>query len=82
MNGLFQHVRSCEVKPKKDCRICSRLLSLCAMHARNCSVRTGACPIPFCDRIRERYTRLRRQQQQMDDRRRRAQNELYRAGES
>jgi E1A/CREB-binding protein len=82
MNGLFQHVRSCEVKPKKDCRICSRLLSLCAMHARNCSVRTGACPIPFCDRIRERYTRLRRQQQQMDDRRRRAQNELYHAGES
>jgi E1A/CREB-binding protein len=82
MKGLFQHVRSCELKPKKDCRICSRLLSLCAMHARMCSVRTGACPIPFCDRIRERHMRLRRQQQQMDDRRRRAQNELYHAGES
>lgn len=82
MKGLFEHVRLCDVRPKKDCRICCRLLSLCAMHARMCSVRSGACPIPFCDRIRERYMRLRRQQQQMDDRRRQAQNELYHAGDS
>jgi len=82
IKGLFMHVRSCATKPKKDCRICSRLLSLCAMHARNCPVRDGACPIPFCDRIRERYMRLRRQQQHMDDRRRQAQNELYHASES
>jgi Histone acetylation protein/TAZ zinc finger/Zinc finger, ZZ type len=82
MKGLFEHVRCCDVRPKKDCRICCRLLSLCAMHARMCSVRSGACPIPFCDRIRERHMRLRRQQQQMDDRRRQAQNELYHAGDS
>lgn len=80
MKGLFRHVRECEIKPKKDCRICNRLLSLCAVHARLCSVR-GECPIPFCDRIRERHMRLRRQQQQMDDRRRQAQNELYHAGD-
>lgn len=82
MKGLFEHVRTCEVKPKKDCRICSRLLSLCAVHSRMCNVRGGACPIPFCDRIRERHMRLRRQQQHMDDRRRRAQNELYHAGDA
>jgi Histone acetylation protein/TAZ zinc finger/Zinc finger, ZZ type len=76
---LFDHVRSCDIKPKKDCKICLRLLSLCAVHARMCAVR-GECPIPFCDRIRERNQRLRRQQQLMDDRRRVAQNELYHAG--
>jgi hypothetical protein len=79
MKGLFRHVQSCTTKPKKDCRVCSRLLSLCAVHSRMCAVR-GVCPIPFCDRIRERYMRLRRQQQRMDDRRRQAQNELYHAG--
>jgi len=76
---LFQHVSSCTVKPKRDCRICTRLLALCTMHARMCMAR-GTCPIPFCDRIRERNKRLRRQQQLMDDRRRQAQNELYHAG--
>lgn len=79
MKSFFQHVRSCETKPKKDCRICSRLLSLCAVHARMCAIR-DSCPIPFCDQIRERHMRLRKQQQLMDDRRRQAQNELYHAG--
>ena len=82
MKGFFRHVQDCNTKPKKDCRICSRLLSLCAVHARTCTARGGNCPIPFCDRIRERYMRLRRQQQHMDDRRRQAQNELYHAGSS
>lgn len=77
MKGLFEHVKSCDVKPKSGCKICTRLLSLCAMHARNCPA--SACPIPFCDRLRERNRRLRRQQQLMDDRRRQAQNELYHA---
>jgi len=49
------------------------------MHARDCSA-GNACPIPFCDRLRERNRRVRRQQQLMDDRRRQAQNELYHAG--
>jgi hypothetical protein len=79
LKGLLDHVHSCAIKPTKSCRICSRLLSLCAMHARLCGTR-GTCPIPFCDRIRERHVRLRQQQQLMDDRRRQAQNELYHAG--
>jgi Histone acetylation protein/TAZ zinc finger/Zinc finger, ZZ type len=79
LKKLFLHVPSCDVKPKRDCKICTRLLVLCTMHSRLCDSR-GACPIPFCDRIRERNKRLRRQQQLMDDRRRQAQNELYRAG--
>ncbi|GKY92630.1 hypothetical protein MPSEU_000233100 [Mayamaea pseudoterrestris] len=81
MKSLFEHIQSCSIKPKKDCRTCNRLLSLFAMHSRLCGVR-GHCPIPFCDRIRERYARLRQQQQLMDDRRRQAQNELYHAAES
>ncbi len=76
MKKLFNHVRSCDIKPKTDCRICTRLISLCAIHARTCEV-ADSCPVPFCDRIRDRNERLHRQQQLMDDRRRQAQNELY-----
>ena len=79
MKKLFEHVKTCDSKPKSSCKICTRLLSLCAMHARNCSA-SGTCPIPFCDRLRERNRRVRRQQQLMVDRRRQAQNELYHAG--
>eukprot|EP00977_Amphora_coffeiformis_P004273 scaffold901_cov167-Amphora_coffeaeformis.AAC.4 len=79
MKKLFEHVKTCDSKPKSSCKICMRLLSLCAMHARDCSA-SNACPIPFCDRLRERNRRVRRQQQLMDDRRRQAQNELYHAG--
>jgi Histone acetylation protein/TAZ zinc finger/Zinc finger, ZZ type len=79
LKKLFLHVPSCDIKPKRECKICTRLLVLCTMHARLCTSR-GSCPIPFCDRIRERNKRLRRQQQLMDDRRRQAQNELYHAG--
>ena len=76
MKKMFEHVGSCSIKPKTECRICKRLLSLCAIHARTCTVR-GVCSVPFCDRIRERNMRLRCQQQLMDDRRRQAQNDLY-----
>ena len=79
MKKLFEHVKTCDAKPKSGCKICMRLLSLCAMHARNCTA-SDSCPIPFCDRLRERNRRVRRQQQLMDDRRRQAQNELYHAG--
>mmetsp|Transcript_17349 Transcript_17349/g.23914 ORF Transcript_17349/g.23914 Transcript_17349/m.23914 type:complete len:269 (-) Transcript_17349:35-841(-) len=79
MKKLFEHVRTCKLTYKKGCKICVRLLALLSMHAKQCTVR-GVCPIPFCDRIRERNKRLRQQQQRMDDRRRQAQNQLYRAG--
>jgi len=77
MKKLFEHVRSCDVTYKRGCKVCARLLALLSMHARMCNTR-GSCAIPFCDRIRERNRRLRKQQQLMDDRRRVAQNELYR----
>lgn len=79
MKDLFKHVASCRIKQKKDCKICKRLWALATMHSRMCSS-TGPCEVPFCDRIRERNNRLKRQQQMMDDRRRQAQNELYHAG--
>jgi hypothetical protein len=81
MKKLFEHVSCCEIKPKKECKVCTRLFSLCSVHARTCGARES-CPIPFCDRIRESNKRRRQQQQLMDDRRRRAQNELYHAGGS
>jgi E1A/CREB-binding protein len=77
MKKLFEHVESCEVTYRKGCKICSRLLSLLTIHARMCTVR-GSCPLPFCDRIRERNKRRQQQQRLMDDRRRQAQNDLYR----
>lgn len=79
MKKLFEHIETCSVTYRKGCKACARLLSLLSIHARGCAVR-GSCPIPFCDRIRERDRRLRQQQQHMDDRRRQAQNELYRSG--
>lgn len=77
MKELFRHVRSCNVNPKKNCKICSRILTLLTVHARMCKVRNGNCPLPYCDRIREKMRRRRQQQQLMDDRRRQAQNQLY-----
>jgi len=78
MKELFCHVRLCNVNPKKNCKICSRILLLLTVHARMCSVRNGSCPLPYCDQIREKMRRRRQQQQLMDDRRRQAQNQLYR----
>uniref|UniRef100_A0A7S1UT71 histone acetyltransferase n=1 Tax=Grammatophora oceanica TaxID=210454 RepID=A0A7S1UT71_9STRA len=80
MKKLFEHVKICDISPKKSCKVCSRLLTLLTMHSRLCTVR-GRCPLPFCDRIRERNRRRKRQQQLMDDRRRQAQNQLYRQSE-
>lgn len=77
MKKLFEHVETCDVTFRNGCKICTRLLSLLTIHARTCTVR-GSCPLPFCDRIRERNKRRKQQQQLMDDRRREAQNELYR----
>jgi len=80
MKQLFVHVRTCEVTHSLGCKICARLLSLIIVHARSCAVR-GSCSLPYCDKIRERNERLRRQQLFMDDRRRQAQNAFYQAGE-
>jgi E1A/CREB-binding protein len=80
MKKLFVHVKTCDLTYQKGCKVCARLLSLIIVHARSCSVR-GKCSLPFCDRIRERNERLRRQQQLMDDRRRQAQNVYYGAGD-
>eukprot|EP00540_Astrosyne_radiata_P016821 CAMPEP_0116836754 /NCGR_PEP_ID=MMETSP0418-20121206/8276_1 /TAXON_ID=1158023 /ORGANISM="Astrosyne radiata, Strain 13vi08-1A" /LENGTH=645 /DNA_ID=CAMNT_0004466567 /DNA_START=160 /DNA_END=2097 /DNA_ORIENTATION=+ len=77
MKKLFDHVKTCEITPKKACKICTRVLTLLSAHARTCTVR-GECPLPFCDRVREKMKRRRQQQQLMDDRRREAQNQLYR----
>jgi E1A/CREB-binding protein len=82
MKQLFVHVKTCEVTHSNGCRICARLLSLIVVHARSCSARGNQCPLPYCDKIRERNERVRRQQLFMDDRRREAQNELYQSGEA
>lgn len=82
MKQLFGHVKTCEVTHSNGCKICARLLSLIVVHARSCTVRVEGCPLPYCDKIRERNERVRRQQLFMDDRRRQAQNAFYHSGES
>ena len=75
MKQLFGHVRGCELTYKRGCKICTRLFMLLIKHARDCPAEEGtACPIPFCDRIKERNRMLQKQQRLMDDRRRDAQN--------
>ena len=74
MKQLFGHVRECELTYKRGCKICTRLFMLLIKHARDCPTIGTACPIPFCERIKERNRMLRKQQQLMDDRRRNAQN--------
>jgi E1A/CREB-binding protein len=78
MKNHIAHVKTCEITHEKGCKICTRLLTLIIVHARSCNTRS-TCPLPFCDRIRERNERLRWQQRLMDDRRRNAQNEFYRS---
>jgi len=81
MKQAFVHVQSNSCgsngNNRQQCNICSRLLSLIIVHARTCTVRDGSCPLPYCNKIRERNDRLRRQQRFMDDRRRQAQNAVY-----
>ena len=82
LKEFFEHVQQCSVTYRQGCKICTRMLSLVALHSRACVKRSGHCPLPFCDSMRERQERLRRQQQLMDDRRRQAQNERYRQTEN
>lgn len=81
MKQLIVHVKTCQVTHSGGCKICARLLSLIIIHARSCAARGDSCRLPYCDKIRERNERLRRQQLFMDDRRRHAQNAFYDAGE-
>eukprot|EP00984_Skeletonema_dohrnii_P021021 scaffold10395_cov134-Skeletonema_dohrnii-CCMP3373.AAC.5 len=74
MKQLFGHVRGCELTYKRGCKICTRLFMLLIKHARDCPTDGTACPIPFCERIKERNRMLLKQQRLMDDRRRNAQN--------
>ena len=74
MKELFCHVRECELTYKRGCKICTRLFMLLIKHARDCPIDGKACPIPFCERIKERNRMLLKQQRLMDDRRRNAQN--------
>jgi E1A/CREB-binding protein len=78
LKKILSHVVTCDTTPKRDCKICTRILLLCTLHSRLCNSRTS-CHVPYCDRLRERSMRLRQQQQLMDDRRRNAQNDLYHA---
>lgn len=76
MQQLFEHVRKCDITYRNGCKVCIRLFMLLTKHARNCDVQ-GVCPIPFCERIRERHRRMLRQQQLLDDRRRDEQNNRH-----
>jgi E1A/CREB-binding protein len=73
MKQLFQHIQSCDVTYKRGCKTCTRMFMLLTKHSRDCS--QDVCPIPFCNRIKERTRLLLKQQQMMDDRRRNAQND-------
>lgn len=73
MKQLFDHIRGCELTYKRGCKSCTRLFMLLIKHSRDCSSE-GLCPIPFCNRIKDRNRILLKQQQLMDDRRRDAQN--------
>lgn len=73
MKQLFGHIKTCDVTFKRGCKVCTRLFLLLTKHAHDCYVE--GCPVPYCDRIKERTRLLLKQQQMMDDRRRDAQND-------
>ena len=52
MKRVIEHTRSCQLKSKGGCSICKKLCTLCAHHAKHCTVRR--CNIPFCMKIREK----------------------------
>lgn len=73
MKQLFGHIKNCDVTYKRGCKVCIRLFILLTKHSRDCN--SQKCPVPYCDRIKERTRLLLKQQQAMDDRRRNAQND-------
>ena len=54
--------------------MCFRLFMLLTKHSSDCDLE-GCCPVPYCDRIKERTRTLLKRQQIMDDRRRDDQND-------
>jgi hypothetical protein len=72
---LFDHLKSCDVKVKRECKHCIPLLYPVSVHARLCTA-GGSCPVPFCDRFQLRNKRIGLMRFVWDDRRRQAQNFL------
>jgi len=73
MKQLFGHIKTCDVTFKHGCKVCTRLFLLLRKHAHDCNLE--GCPVPYCDRIKERTRLMSKQLQMMDDRRRDAQND-------
>ena len=73
MKQLFGHIKTCDVTFKRGCKVCTRLFLLLKKHAHDCNLE--GCPVPYCDRIKERTHLMLKQLQMMDDRRRDAQND-------
>jgi len=71
MKQLLNHGRSCS-KGYKECRICKRIFMLLQIHARQCRVPHGHCPVDRCADFKEV---IRRQSTMVQDRRIRAQND-------
>lgn len=78
MKQYLAHSATCKKGPQGGCKICKRILSLLKYHALSCKNKT--CPIPNCDKVKERLRQMRREQQAMDDRRRQVMNRQYRMG--
>lgn len=74
MKQLFGHITRCDVTYRRGCKMCFRLFMLLTKHSSDCDLE-GCCPVPYCDRIKERTRTLLKRQQMMDDRRRDAQND-------
>lgn len=79
MKQYLQHSAQCKSSHQGGCKICKRILSLLKYHALSCKNKN--CPIPQCDKVKERLRQMRRQQQAMDDRRRQVMNRQYRMGQ-
>ena len=78
MKQYLKHAEVCKTGHQGGCKICKRILSLLKYHALSCKNKN--CPIPQCERVKEKLRQIRRQQQAMDDRRRQVMNRQYRMG--
>lgn len=76
MKQYLQHSVTCKSGHQGGCKICKRILSLLKYHALSCKNKN--CPVPQCEKVKERLRQMRRQQQAMDDRRRQVMNRQYR----
>ena len=49
----FEHIKTCNEKPKSSCKTCTSIINLCVVHAQKCTIQ-GECPVPYCVRIRKK----------------------------